>query len=407
MLGYHDDQGRLIYAGRVGTGFSEAMSRSIEAKLQTMKRPASPFITVPPKEAGRDVHFVRPQLVAQVRFAGWSADGILRHAVFDGLRDDNAPSDIVRESVTAGIAKPQNGDGPPAIRPRKATAALQPVLADVKGVALTNPGKVLYPDAGITKLDLVKYYVEIADWVLPHMINRPLSLVRCPNGIERETFYQKHAGHETPAAVGRVLLPKHDEKQQFLFIRDLKGLLSLVQIGVLEIHPWGSQISKPDRPDRMIFDLDPDDAVPWPTVIQAALRIRDRLHDAGLLSFVKTTGGKGLHIVVPLERRQSWDDVKGFSHQLAQGLAADYPQSYTVNQSKRARPGKIYLDYRRNSEGATAVAAYSTRARAGAPVSAPIAWDELTSNLLPDFYNVGNLAKRFRVSLGEVLLGGK
>jgi bifunctional non-homologous end joining protein LigD len=393
VVGFHDAEGRLIYAGRVGSGFDEAAARAIEVRLHAISRQTCPFAVVPPKESGCDVHWVLPQLVVQVRFAGWSRDGMLRHPVFTAMRDDQDPSEVVRETTVAA-----NGcaTSKPDSKPRRtASPALEPVRANLAGVSLTNPGKLLYPDAGITKLDLVRFYVEIADWILPHLVNRPLTLVRCPDGVKGQTFYQRHAGPETPQGVGRVLLPKHDATREFLFVSDLKGLVSLVQIGTLEIHPWGSLTDEPDRPDRMIFDLDPDSAVPWPAVVQAALRIRERLRDGGLTSFVKTTGGKGLHIVCPLERRQTWDDVAHYSQQLAKALAADYPKSYTVNPSKQARPGRIYLDYRRNSEGATAVAAYSTRARPGAPVATPLAWDELSSpELRPDLYTVQNLATR-------------
>jgi bifunctional non-homologous end joining protein LigD len=399
VLGYHDDRGRLVYAGRVGSGIDDETFVTVQDKLRTIGRPTCPFAEAPPKEAGRVYHWVRPQLVAQVRYAGWSSDDLLWHPTFEGLRDDTAPTDIVRESV-AGPARSikeqaSNVTHPPRSANPATPKALPQFLRDeLAGVKLTHPGRVLYPDAGLTKLDLVKYYVAIADWVLPHLTNRLLNLVRCPDGVGGEAFYQKHGGHETPEAIGRVLIEEKDGPEQFLYVRDLKGLVSLVQVSVLEIHPWGARIDKLERPDRMVFDLDPDPAVPFSAVIQGAVRIKERLHDVGLTSFVKTTGGKGLHVIAPLERRQSWDDLKRFTQRLAQGLASDYPQSYTASMAMRDRPGRIYLDYVRNSRGATAIGAYSTRARPGAPVATPVAWDELTLDLRGDLYNVKNLPDR-------------
>jgi bifunctional non-homologous end joining protein LigD len=258
---------------------------------------------------------------------------------------------------------------------------------------MTHPGRVLYPDDGITKLDLAAYYAAIADWILPHVVDRPLSLVRCPRGLDGKCFFQKHPVRGMPEAIARAALDDTDEEEH-LFIRDLRGLVSLVQFSVLELHPWGAKVDRPDRPDRMVFDLDPHESVPWASVVAGAHHCRERLDDLGLASFVKTTGGKGLHVVVPLLRRHSWSDVKQFSLGVAQSLMADRPQQYTTNISKRARAGKILIDVNRNHRGATSVAAYSTRARSGAPVSVPLGWEELTPLARPDQYHLGTVPTR-------------
>lgn len=401
IVGYHDERGRLVYAGRVGSGFTEQMAADLQRRLSALERPDSPFADPVPKESGRIFHWARPVIVAQVRYAGWTPEGILWHPTFEALREDADPADIIRESPIEPV--PAEAEAPPPPPSRKssrrasksAAAPLpQKLLDELSDVRLTTPQKVLYPDVGLTKLDLVRYYVQIADWILPHVIDRPLSLVRCPEGQLKECFFQKHAGPETPKAVQRIKIQSGDETDEDLYIRDLPGLVSLVQVSTLEIHVWGARVDNPERPDRMVVDFDPDEAVPFVRVIEAAYRVRERLRDAGLTSFVKTTGGKGLHVVVPLERRQTWDELKEVSQRLAQGMAEDYPQSYTANMSKRARSGKIYIDYARNNRGATAVAPYSTRARPGAPVATPVAWDELTPNLRPDAFTVLNLADR-------------
>jgi bifunctional non-homologous end joining protein LigD len=266
-------------------------------------------------------------------------------------------------------------------------------FSELGDLQMTHPGRVLYPDDGITKLDLVAYYAAIADWILPHVVDRPLSVVRCPSGLDGKCFFQKHPVRGMPEAIARAALDDTGE-EEYLFIRDLRGLVSLVQFTVLELHPWGAKVDRPERPDRMVFDLDPHESVPWASIVAAAHHCRERLDDLGLASFVKTTGGKGLHVVVPLLRRHSWSDVKTFSLGVAQSLMTDRPQQYTTNISKAARTGKILIDVNRNHRGATSVAAYSTRARSGAPVSLPLAWAELTAHTHPDPYHVGTVPAR-------------
>jgi bifunctional non-homologous end joining protein LigD len=262
------------------------------------------------------------------------------------------------------------------------------------GVRLTSPDKVLYPDEGITKLELANYYKTIADWILPHIADRPLVLVRCPEGQAKECFFQKHPAAGTPDTLRQVQVREKNKTENYVIADDVAGLISLAQIGALEIHAWGSRADKLERPDRLIFDLDPAPDVPWNQVVQSARQVRQFLEELGLESFVKTTGGKGLHLVVPVDRRHDWDEAKAFCKSVADTIVAADPERYTANMSKAARPGKIFIDYLRNGRGATAIVPYSTRARPGAPVSVPLTWEELSARTTSDRFTVRNVGKR-------------
>ncbi len=264
----------------------------------------------------------------------------------------------------------------------------------IAGVTLTHPDHVLFPEVGITKRGLVEYYVEIADWILPHLKNRPLALVRCPAGEGKQCLYQKHPAKGAPAALLRVEIQEKHSVEEYAVVNDVAGLVSLVQMGVLEIHPWGSRTDQIERPDRLIFDLDPAEDVPWPRVVAAAGQLRELLEELDLRSFLKTTGGKGLHLFVPIDRRHEWPQAKQFAKGVVSELVRRAPLDYTANMSKAGRTGKTFLDYLRNDRGATAVAAYSTRAKPGAPVSTPIDWNELTPKLHSDHFNVADVPKR-------------
>jgi bifunctional non-homologous end joining protein LigD len=261
-------------------------------------------------------------------------------------------------------------------------------------VRLTSPNKVMYPELGVTKLDLAKYYFQVADWMLPHIQDRPLVLVRCPEGHHKECFYQKHPGAESPANLRRIPVRESASTETYVVADDAAGLISLVQIGALEIHAWGSRADNIERPDRLVFDLDPDPTVAWARVVESAHQIRQFLDALGLQSFVKTTGGKGLHLVVPIQRRREWGEVKQFCKAVADVIVKADPRRYTANMLKSARTGKIYIDYVRNSRGATSIAAYSTRARPGALVSTPLEWRELKPNLSPDQFTVQTIPNR-------------
>jgi bifunctional non-homologous end joining protein LigD len=265
---------------------------------------------------------------------------------------------------------------------------------EIAGVRLTSPDKVLYPEQSITKRQLAEYYLAVAEAMLPHVARRPITLVRCPTGRQRKCFYQRHAGSGVPAELGEVDIPGFEDSGAYLFIKDAAGLVALVQMGVLEVHPWGARVDKPDRPDRIIFDLDPGEGLGFADVAEAAHEVRAYLDGLGLTSFAKTTGGKGVHVVVPVDRRYDYPQVKAFAKKVAESLAAKTPTRYLTRISKAERRGRIFIDYLRNDATSTAVAAYSTRSRAGAPVATPVTWDELSPSLDPAAFNVNTVPAR-------------
>ena len=275
----------------------------------------------------------------------------------------------------------------------------------VAGVRISNPHKILYPGQGITKGELADYYVAVADHMLPHIARRPITMVRCPMGQETKCFYQRHAGSGVPEQLREVTIPGFDEP--YLYVEDVAGLVAMVQMGVLEIHPWGVTADRPDRADRIVFDLDPAEGLGFEAVITAAKEVRRRLKAIGLESFVKTTGGKGLHVVAPIEPTVGWGEVKSFAKGLSAEMAADAPDLYLTKVSKAERTGRIFIDYLRNDPTSTAVAPYSTRSRAGAPVAMPLRWDEVKPGLDPCDYTVSTvpalLAKRRSDPWAEML----
>lgn len=271
----------------------------------------------------------------------------------------------------------------------------------LKGVRLTSPDKVLYPEQGISKRALADYYCTIADHMLPHVARRPISLVRCPAGRQKKCFFQRHAGSGVPPEVNEVNIDGFEDSGAYLFIKTVKGLIALVQMGVLEIHPWGSRIDRPDRPDRIVFDLDPGEGLAFRDVVAAAHDLRAVLGERGLLSFVKTTGGKGLHVVVPVTRSYDWPHVKAFAKSLAEGMANDAPERFLTKIAKAKRKGRIFIDYLRNDATSTAIAPYSTRARAGAPVAVPLEWEELVPELDPAQFNVNTVLERMAQRNGD------
>ncbi|HEX2136373.1 MAG TPA: non-homologous end-joining DNA ligase [Microvirga sp.] len=264
------------------------------------------------------------------------------------------------------------------------------------GVRLTNPDRVLWEDQGLTKRELAEYYLEVADRILPQIVDRPLALVRCPSGAEKGCFFQKHPWAGLDEHVVRETLRHEGGEDEVVVVHDVQGVIGLVQAGVLEIHPWGAALADIERPDRLIFDFDPGEGVPWPEVVAGAREVRDRLREVDIESFPKTTGGKGVHVVVPLTPQAGWAEAKAFARDLAEAVAADSPGRYLAKASKAERKGRIFIDYLRNARGATAVAAYSTRARAGAPVSTPLSWDELSEATGADRFTVASLPARLR-----------
>ncbi len=259
---------------------------------------------------------------------------------------------------------------------------------------LTHPDKILYPEQDITKRELASYYESISEWILPHIIDRPLSLLRCPQGKEKTCFFQKHVNAQLSEGLSSIRIKEKDQQREYYTIQSVHGLIALVQMNVLEIHPWNCLAKSIEYPDRMIFDLDPDASVPWTNTIELAHLIYTMLDKVGLKSFVKTSGNKGLHIVVPIEPKNTWEEVKDFSFSLAKYVVNLKPEKYTVLVSKAKRTDKIFIDYLRNNRGATTVAAYSTRAKKYAPVSMPLSWNELDPKIKPNSFNINNAIKR-------------
>lgn len=380
LLGVHNDRGELIYTGKVGTGFNSRLLAELRARLEKIEQPKAPFVNPPRLPRREGVHWIDPRYAAEIEFTGWTRDGMLRHPSFKGLREDKPARKIIRE-------QPQT--------PTVNSASCGEPSPTVAGVTLSNPERVLYAEQGITKLELARYYEEISDWILPYVAMRPLTMVRCPEGYQK-CFYQKHIEENLPPSFKRIFIKEKKASGRYVMIDSLPGLISLVQMGVLEIHTWGSRAEKVEQPNQLIFDLDPDVGLPWRRVIEAARKLHRRLGELGLEAFVKTTGGKGLHVVVPIVAEEKWDTVKQFTKDVAESMAREAPDDYLTNMSKSKRAGKIFIDYLRNARGATAVAAYSTRARAGAPVSVPIRWEELTEKLRPDGFNLRNIRQRLK-----------
>ncbi len=386
LLGYYESS-KLIYAGRTGTGFTQKASKLIRTQLEALRVDATPF-EKPPAEARRGALWVSPTLVAQVRFATWTAELQLRQAAFLGLREDKPASEVVRE-LSAPTPKRAKGSSPAKV----ATAAklLPAVPREAAPVRLTHPDKLLDTTTAVTKQQLADYLWAAAPRMLPHIANRPLSLVRCPEGVSGEQFFQKHTSKMLPKGLGSVDVPnkKTGALEPYITLDNAEALASLAQLSVMEIHPWGSTNADLEHPDRLVIDLDPDESLSWPTVSSAALEVRASLQTLGLESFVKTTGGKGLHVVFAVapsrEPEMQWPAIKDFAHAIVIALERRNPKLYLTKMTKAARTGKIYLDYLRNERGATAVAPYSTRARAGVGVALPLDWSELGGEIRPSF----------------------
>jgi len=387
LAGYYTPAGELAYAGRVGAGFSDKFLAEFRKRLAAIER-KSPTVKLPQGLSARGVHWVKPEIVVEVSFADWTADGILRHSRFVGVRDDKPPADVVLDPA----AKPQ-----PAEAETPKVEIARDGSAVVAGIRITHAARIVYPEQGITKLAVGEYYATVADYMLPQIADRPLSLLRSPDGLAGKSFFQKNLGPGFPKEIDRFDVPEKDgTATTYAVANDVAGLLGLIQMGVLEIHPWGSRIGHLEQPDRLIFDLDPDEGVPWDRVVAAAVTLRDLLAGIGLTSFVKTTGGKGLHLVVPVTPELEWDAAKAFTRAVVDHLATEAPKLYTASLAKAARRGRIFIDYLRNGRGSTAIAPYSTRAKPAATVSAPLTWAEVESGIRGDHFTIENLPRRLR-----------
>jgi len=390
LLGVYEPDGTLSYSGKVGSGFTAASLDALHATLLVIERKKSSFRNPPQGAEARRAHWVDPVLVAEVAFTEWTSDATLRHAVFHGLRPDRSARDVMREHEVDRLEAP-----PPRLAKStpRAGASSDKGKDGVDDVRLTNPDKLLYPDAKLSKRDLVAYYRAVATWMLPHLRDRPLSLVRCPNGWDKTCFYQKNADESADASLDRVAVPGGDV---YMMANAPAALAALVQMGVLEIHPWGSRSPRLQQPDRIVLDLDPEDALPWEELRRAVLVVKALMENLGLVPFLRTTGGKGLHVVVAIVPSYGWEDIKGFTKAIAELLERTFPDRFTSKLLKVSRRNRVFIDYLRNAEGATAIAPYSLRARAGAPVSTPLAWEELDADVRHAHFNARNVPERVR-----------
>ena len=418
LLGYYDTQGKLIYAGRTGTGFTQKTHSQLRTQLDKLKTKAAPFESIP-ASAARGVHWVTPKFVAEVAFATWTTDNLVRQAAFQGLREDKPAKDVRREepfhmpsgeaapkathSATSAkaaksIASPSKKRGAPSREvpsstvPSSRVGEQEPSPNDKKAaphapIRLTHPDKIIDEESSLTKQQLADYYWQIAPHLLPHITNRPISLVRCPEGSTQPCFFQKHTSTMLPRGIETVQIrdKKSDKPEPYITLSTPEALASLAQVGVLEVHPWGSQNDDLEHPDSIIFDLDPDEAISWQLLASSAKELRALLQKLGLESFLKSTGGKGLHLVAPIAPEHGWSAVKDFAHSFALFVEKQNPARYISKMSKAARANRIFLDYLRNERGSTAVAPFSPRARAGVTVSIPLAWSEVDQPSRPIF----------------------
>lgn len=375
----------FVYVGRVGTGYAAAKVKSLLPKLKAVETTKSPFtgIGAPKKDPG--VVWLKPELVAEIEFAGWTADGLVRQGAFKGLREDKPAAEVEAEKP----APPSKMDVPQPAVPTSWKPKRGGSKADVMGVMISNPDKPLWPDANdgtpVTKEDLARYYEAVGPWLIDHIRGRPCSIIRTPDGIGGEEFFQRHAMPGTSNLLELVTV--FGDKKPYLQIDRIEGLAAVAQVGAVELHPWNCEPKRPEAPGRLVFDLDPGPDVAFSTVVEAAREMRDRLDELGLISFCKTTGGKGLHVVTPLAvgkgSKLSWPEAKAFAHDVCLQMALDNPELYLIKMTKSLRNGRIFLDYLRNDRMATAVAPLSPRARPGATVSMPLNWTQVKADLDP------------------------
>ncbi|MCI8209886.1 ATP-dependent DNA ligase [Pseudomonas sp. S25] len=394
--GDEEDSG-LVYAGRVGTGFSERTLKQISERVKKMQRDSSPLSKKLTSAQGRGVHWIEPELVCEAEFAEWTREGIIRQAAFIALRSDKPASQVVHEYPQAAKNLKKTSRSSPVNTEKTGKAAVpnkgRMIIADV---SISHPDRVIDTDSGTQKADLAHYYEEIADWILPYLKNRPVSLLRCPEGVAGEQFFQKHSEKLAIPNI-KQLEPELDPGHARLMeIDTVQALVGAAQMGTIELHTWGATSDRIETPDHFVLDLDPDDALPWRSMIEATQMTLAVLDELGLDAFIKTSGGKGMHIIVPLQRQADWESVKAFAKAIAEFVARQLPERFTATMGPKNRVGKIFIDYLRNSRGASTVTAYSVRARPGLPVSVPVAREELESLKSAQQWNVGNLQQRLR-----------
>lgn len=388
LIGTFQD-GKLTYQGRVGTGFDHDTMADLAARFKPLTQKTMPFVTVP-RPIKRDAVWIDPVLIAEVDYAEFTDDGQVRHGAFLGLRDDKEADAVTLETPEPA---PDTETQKPAAKKSAPRRGTKP--EDVLGISITHPERMLFSDPEITKVDLARYYAVAAPKMLAFAANHPLSLVRCPDGPQKKCFYQKHASDGFPEAIRQVpIAESNGDVENYLYVRDAEGLVASVQMSTTEFHIWGSTIDNLDKPDRMIFDLDPDPSVTFETVKTAAVELRDMLADIGLKSVPMVTGGKGVHVIVPLSRRADWDMVKPFTKAVAQHLAQERPKDFIATMSKAKRKGRIFVDWLRNDRGSTAIAPYSVRARDGGPVATPVSWEELADLKAANLFRIPDVLAR-------------
>lgn len=403
VLGVYDNDGQLVYCGRVGTGFDSQSIHELSRKFKSLQKQTTPFDQPPTGQDLRGVHWLQPSLVAEIRFAHWTESGGIRHSSFIALREDKFATEIQREQAQSDEAlQTTNEHKTIEHQTKRHKSKVSPVAkntsgagatksAIIGGIKLTHPDKVIFSASQQTKQDLANYYQRIEDWIMPHLIDRPLSLLRCPDGSEQQCFFQKHFNDTSPPQVQQVKIP---DNGSYMMANTIEAVLAMVQMGVLELHTWGSRQQHLMKPDRITIDLDPDPALPWIKVVEGAQLVKYLLEEIGLVSFVKTTGGKGLHVVAPIKPERDFSEIKAFSKTIAEHLATTVPDYFVAVMSKSKRSNKIYLDYLRNGADATAIAAYSTRARPDGSISTPIRWEELGESLHADTFKLSNIMQR-------------
>ena len=379
--------GHLVHVGRIGTGFGREVVDKLLPVLKANAADASPFKDRLPRGGGDETHWLKPVLVAEIEYAGFTGDGAIRQASFKGLRQDKPAREVEAETPEPAEKAQLSKPAPKAATPAKASTGRSVVL----GVTISHPDKALWPDAGdgrpVTKLELAAYYEQVGAWLLPHIQGRPCSLIRIPDGISGQLFFQRHAMKGHSNLINQVTVS--GDREPYLQIDRVEGLAAAAQIGAAELHPWNCRPDDPDTPGRLVFDFDPAPDLGFDAVIEAAREMRERLEDLGLVSFCKTTGGKGLHVVTPLKRGKfDWAAGKGFAREVCARMAADSPRKYVLNMAKKERVGRIFLDYLRNDRMATAVAPLSPRARAGATVSMPLTWGQVKAGLDPKRFTI-------------------
>ena len=379
LLGIYEGA-ELVYTGRAGTGFAVRTMKELEEEFQSIKREATPFKQAPEAKKDEEIIWLKPELVAEIKFAEWTKENLLRQASFKGLRMDKDPRDIKRETAE------EEGEEPMMATGNSITIA---------GIKITNPDKVLFEDPEITKGDVVRYYEKVSERMLPYVSNRILSIVRCPKGIVQNCFFKKHPGPDNKAIVTIPVTNSKGETEEYFYIENAAGLIYEAQMGTLEFHTWGSSVDNLEKPDIMVFDLDPDEGMDLETVRQGVNDVKSILEQLSIISFLKTSGGKGYHVVVPFQPIAEWETFHDFARRIAQVMEQKWPDRYTSNVRKANRKNKIFIDWIRNGRGATSVAPYSIRARKGAHVSMPITWEELDT-VAPDGVTMADALSRIK-----------